>query len=275
MITKIISGGQTGTERAALDVAIKVSIAHGGWAPAGRKTEEGELPEKYKLKEMPTSNHSKLKERNILDSDGTLIISSGDLADDLLLIKETAEKKQRPWFYIDIDIVHAFRAAAIASEWVAENEIETLNIAGPAASENPGIYRHTMKILESMYHMCLIKENFGDVLPAGHLDSIKSRKSFNSIQTVDEAVAQVISELPIKDRTTISNLTAGELNLLYASLGPYIENSFGLLGGNKKLIEDCHAINRKDELQTDSAAGIIIYRLWERLQKTHKLRVIK
>ena len=82
MITKIISGGQTGAERAALDAAIKLSITHGGWAPVDRKVENGQLPGKYKLKEMLTSSHPKLKERNILDSDGTLIISHGDLTDD-------------------------------------------------------------------------------------------------------------------------------------------------------------------------------------------------
>lgn len=275
MITKIISGGRTGAERAALDAAIKLSITHGGWAPVGRKVENGQLPGKYKLKEMLTSSHPKLKERNILDSDGTLVISRGDLTDDLLLTKKIAKEKQRPWFHIDIDIVHAFGAAAITSEWVAENEIKILNIAGPTESENPEIYRHTMKILESMYYMCLIKENFADSPSARHLDSRKYRKSFNSTQTVDEVVSRVMSELPLRDRTTIANMTAGELNSLHDTLGSYIENSFGLLGGNEKLIEDCRSINRRDEFHTDDSAGIIIYRLWERLQETHKFRVVK
>jgi len=77
MIQKIISGGQTGADRAALDFAIKRGIPHGGWIPKGRKTEDGTLPEKYHLLEMPTGSYSKRTEKNILDSDGTLIVSHG------------------------------------------------------------------------------------------------------------------------------------------------------------------------------------------------------
>ena len=74
MITKIVSGGQTGADRAALDVAIEEGILHGGWIPKGRKTETGPLPEKYQLKEMPTEEYPKRTEQNVIDSDGTLII---------------------------------------------------------------------------------------------------------------------------------------------------------------------------------------------------------
>ena len=79
MISKIISGGQTGADRAALDVAIKLSIPHGGWIPKGRKTEDGTLPDKYKLKEMTTASYPKRTEQNVIDSDGTLIIARGQL----------------------------------------------------------------------------------------------------------------------------------------------------------------------------------------------------
>ena len=79
MIDKIISGGQTGADRAALDVAIELGIPHGGWVPKGRKTEAGRLPAKYQLKEMPTDSYPERTEQNVLDSDGTLIISHGSL----------------------------------------------------------------------------------------------------------------------------------------------------------------------------------------------------
>lgn len=68
MITKIISGGQTGADRAALDFAIKHTIPHGGWIPKGRKTEEGILPDNYQLREMETTSYSKRTEQNIIDS---------------------------------------------------------------------------------------------------------------------------------------------------------------------------------------------------------------
>jgi len=75
MIKKIISGGQTGVNQAALDAARKLNIAHGGWIPNGRKTENGPLPVKYNLKELGTTNYSKRTEQNIFDSDGTLILT--------------------------------------------------------------------------------------------------------------------------------------------------------------------------------------------------------
>ena len=80
MITKIISGGQTGADQAVLDVAIELGIPHGGWIPKGRKTERGPLPAKYQLQEMSTAEYPKRTERNVQDSDGTLIISHGELS---------------------------------------------------------------------------------------------------------------------------------------------------------------------------------------------------
>ena len=73
MIKKIISGGQTGTDQAALDAAIKWKIPHGGWIAKGRLTEAGRLPNKYKLDEMPTDSFPARTEQNVIDSDGTLI----------------------------------------------------------------------------------------------------------------------------------------------------------------------------------------------------------
>jgi len=79
MLTKIISGGQTGADRAALDITIEFGILHFGWIPKSKKTEDGVLPDKYKLKEMPTASYPKRTVQNVLDSDGTLILSHGKL----------------------------------------------------------------------------------------------------------------------------------------------------------------------------------------------------
>ena len=96
MIEKIISGGQTGADQAALDVAIKLEIPHGGWIPKGRITEAGILPEKYKLKEMPTDSYPKRTEKNVLDSDGTLILSHGKLTGGSVLTQNLANQHGRP-----------------------------------------------------------------------------------------------------------------------------------------------------------------------------------
>jgi len=79
-IEKIVSGGQTGADRAALDFAIKNNIHHGGWIPKSRLTEEGPLPTHYQLWEMETRSYAKRTEQNVIDSDGTLILSHGELS---------------------------------------------------------------------------------------------------------------------------------------------------------------------------------------------------
>ena len=77
MIKRIISGGQTGADRAALDFAIDKGIPHGGWVPIGRLAEDGQIPDRYHLSEMNTKSYPKRTEQNVKDSDGTLIISHG------------------------------------------------------------------------------------------------------------------------------------------------------------------------------------------------------
>ena len=110
MLTKIISGGQTGADRAALDVAIELNIPHGGWIPKGRKTEDGLLPDKYQLKEMSTASYPKRTEKNVIDADGTLILTHGKLSGGSALTVKIAMKHGRP--YLD---VHVLKTAGFAA----------------------------------------------------------------------------------------------------------------------------------------------------------------
>jgi predicted Rossmann-fold nucleotide-binding protein len=100
MISKLISGGQTGADRAALDVAIDLGIPHGGWLPKGRKTEAGRLPAKYQLNELPTDSYPKRTEQNVIDSDGTLIVSHGPLTGGSDYTRQMAEKHGKPLMHI-------------------------------------------------------------------------------------------------------------------------------------------------------------------------------
>ena len=150
MITKIISGGQTGADQAALDFAIKHSIPHGGWIPNGRKTETGILPDKYHLAEMPTASYPKRTEKNILDSDGTLIFSRGTLTGGSALTRKLAKQHDKPWVHVDLDKATAREAAQMITEWIEDNGIQTLNVAGPRASKDPGIHDFVVGILENV-----------------------------------------------------------------------------------------------------------------------------
>jgi len=96
VIEKIISGGQTGTDKAALYFAIQYNIPHGGWIPKGRKTEDGALPVRYALQEMFAASYTKRTERNVLESDGTLIVSHGELPGGSALTGTFAQKYARP-----------------------------------------------------------------------------------------------------------------------------------------------------------------------------------
>jgi hypothetical protein len=147
MIQKIISGGQTGADCAALDFAIDRNILHGGWIPKGRKTEDGTLSEKYHLQEMPTGEYSKRTEKNILDSDGTLIVSHGPLTGGSALTRELAGKHKKPWIHIDMTDTDINIASNLARDWIEKNHIQVLNVAGERASKDPGIYKAVMDLL--------------------------------------------------------------------------------------------------------------------------------
>jgi hypothetical protein len=145
---KIISGGQTGADRAALDFAIKHNIPHGGWIPKGRKTEDGTLPEKYQLREMPTGDYSKRTKQNILDSDGTLIVSHGFLTGGSALTEFLAEEHKKPYLHIDLNLLSMQEAALIINKWIQSHKLKVLNVAGTRASKDPKIYQATMDLLE-------------------------------------------------------------------------------------------------------------------------------
>jgi hypothetical protein len=147
-IQKIISGGQTGADRAALDFAIDNDIPYGGWLPKGRKTEDGTLPEKYHLQEMPTGEYSKRTEQNVFDSEGTVIVSHGFLTGGSALTREFAIRHKKQWIHIDLKELSQKEAAGKLSSWLTENEIKILNVAGPKAGKDQMIYEATLRLLQ-------------------------------------------------------------------------------------------------------------------------------
>ena len=151
MITRILSGGQTGADRAALDFAIKHHIPHGGWLPKGRKTEDGTLPEKYQLQEMPTPDYSKRTKQNVLDSDGTLIVSHGFLTAGSALTELLAEEHNKPYLHIDLNLLSMQEAVQIINQWIQSYKLKVLNVAGPRASKDPKIYQAIMNLLEKAF----------------------------------------------------------------------------------------------------------------------------
>jgi hypothetical protein len=272
VIKKIISGGQTGADRAALDAAIKLGIRHGGWIPKGRLTENGPLPGKYKLTEMPVTSYALRTEQNVKDSNGTLIISHGKLTEGSDYTRKMALKHNRPWLHIDLNKTPAFKAANLIQTWIKENTIEILNVAGPRESKDKSIYQDVSKLIETIYYLELIKTRPPESKQLHENDDGRSDKP---PQTVQEAIARLKSELPLKDKTTIANMDEDELNRLNSYLGKHILQGFGLWSGNEKLVESCLAIADYPLQNEDDAVKVIIKKLWQELKDTHRLRVIK
>lgn len=147
MIQKIISGGQTGADRAALDAAILLNIPHGGWLPKGRKTEEGPLSQKYALREIHSGRYRDRTEKNILSADVTLIFSFGSLLGGSALTEALAIRHDRPCLHIDLEHVEIHQAANIVETWLIKRKAKIINIAGPRASSEPRIYAAVHAIL--------------------------------------------------------------------------------------------------------------------------------
>lgn len=150
MISKIISGGQTGADQGALDAAIELDISHGGWIPKGRKTEAGPFSPKYHLQEMPTASYQARTERNVVDSDGTLILSHGPLTGGSALTEEMAKKHTKPFLHIDLTETSRLGAAQRIASWISQMDIQVLNVAGPRASEDSDIYQATKEIMRAV-----------------------------------------------------------------------------------------------------------------------------
>ncbi len=144
---QIVSGGQTGADRAALDFAIARGYTHGGWAPRGRQAEDGPIPLKYQLTALATGGYRHRTRRNVKDSDGTLILNLGDLAGGSLLTQAFARRLGKPLLVVPLDDGVTRETAARVLAWLREHDIKTLNVAGPRESQRPGIYHLTGELL--------------------------------------------------------------------------------------------------------------------------------
>jgi hypothetical protein len=139
MIERIISGGQTGADRAALDFAIARGIPHGGWCPRGRLAEDGVIADRYQLAETPSTDFAQRTEWNVRDSDGTVIFTIGPrLHGGSGKTADFAQRLQKPWLHLSRER-DGDAAANKLAKFLAEHSIKTLNIAGPRQSEEPEV----------------------------------------------------------------------------------------------------------------------------------------
>jgi hypothetical protein len=150
LIEKIVSGGQSGADRVALDWAILHGIPHGGWCPKGRVAEDGPIGLQYDLLETPSDRYAERTEWNIRDSDGTVIFSIREqLSGGSLTTLELARRYQKP--HLHLSAAHGQLAAKTLRNWIMAHGIRVLNVAGPRVSEEPEIARFVEQVLNETF----------------------------------------------------------------------------------------------------------------------------
>ncbi len=147
---KIISGGQTGVDRGALDAALEAGIECGGTCPAGRKAEDGIIPKQYPLTELDSTVYSDRTRQNVIDSDATLIIHFGELAGGTAFTRQCCIEEQKLYLVVDASEAHRDELAQYIRNFIEQNRIQVLNVAGPRASKVPAAQEMTRTILKTV-----------------------------------------------------------------------------------------------------------------------------
>ena len=149
MLQRVVSGGQTGVDRAALDAATAVGLASGGWCPRGRRAEDGPIPSRYPLRETPGAGYPERTAWNVRDSDATVVLTVGKPRGGTALTIGLARKAGKPVMVVDLRT--GVPGAAEVRGWLERGEVRTLNVAGPRESEAPGIHDLALRYLRTAF----------------------------------------------------------------------------------------------------------------------------
>ena len=150
---KIVSGGQTGVDRGALDAAMAAGIVCGGWCPKDRLAEDGVIDKRYPLQETASTDYMVRTLKNVMDSDGSLLIYFGKLEGGTLNTLEYCRQHVKPHVLINGDYVGSQAAAVSVKEFIEKNDIHVLNVAGPRASKSVKAYGYALMIVSEALRM--------------------------------------------------------------------------------------------------------------------------
>ena len=148
-VEKIVSGGQTGVDRAALDAAIELGIPHGGWCPKGRICEAGVIDAKYLLTELSSPDYAARTLKNVQDSDGTLVLYFDKLRGGTALTCRLARQNNKPLCRVRINAPVSFLQVV---DWLQQHQIRVLNIAGPRGSSHPDVEATARTVLLRLFN---------------------------------------------------------------------------------------------------------------------------
>lgn len=274
MIEKIISGGRPGAERAALDAAIKLGMAYGGWIPKEGSRLGGMKADRYNLTPMPTTDRTESFKKNIRESDGTLMLSHGTLSSDVKNTKNTIRRYSTPLLHVDLNSTNAFNAASLINDWLIDNDLNILHVTGPTENEDGKIYSATLDILQAVYFLNLTETSMNQSMGAQELLA-QPLKTAVPPKTVQAAVDIIINEMHLKDRTLMANLRKEELAPLQLNLGLYIRKKLDIWSQDATLYHACVAAAEKENLDKSNMPMVLIMLMWKKLKDTHRLRVVK
>lgn len=269
MIQKIISTGQPGVGRGALNAAMALDIFFAGWSSTGQYLEGESLLASYRSLRTINEEGENYIKKNVDVSDGTLIVINGVLSG----VPDSAQKKtmalDKPCLLIDLNKMGKFQASQSVHEWLTTHNIKILFVVGAVAEENSNIEQVTQSILEATYYLDLIENN---------MTAPSTLQGYQNIvdppTSVENAVSQTILNMSLKDRVTMANLSEAELSGIQGTLGDYIRRKLPEWQKDPLFVSSLPK-NEKSSSDGDALVFFMIREIWEALQETHKIRIVK
>jgi hypothetical protein len=270
MMEKIISGGQTGADQAALDVAVKYNIPYGGWIPRGRRTEAGPLPARYQMSMMPTSDYRDRTLKNIQDSHGTVVLYRNRLMGGSRLTRQLAKSEEKPCMAVNLVTHDPFEAAVTLQSFADEYRINVLNVAGPRASHDPDIYMDVKMVLEIFVYLLFLEKEISWPYEALVMDNVPGYP-----ESVQGAVDLVMADLSLKSMTAVARLDPPDIQTLYFSWVDTLRFRLGLDDGNTALLNVCRKQADVAYFTVEDAVMAVVKAVKTACEQACRLRIVQ
>jgi len=272
MIEKIISCAQSGAAAAALDIAIKLGLAYGGWY-----FESPPAADRYRLERLPGGSVRTVTEKAVAAALGSLFFSAGQGGLSLRgeFIQKTALHLNKPFLMVDLAHERGFSASQRAAAWIVEQRITILHVDGDDNGRSaPAVAEEVAQIMEASIFLATMQTGITSPLQSV-VQNTRRPQPEAPPTTMEAALNHLQRSLSLKDKATIANMAAEELVSLHFTLGDYINTHFDLFTAGTGLLTDCRRRSGQWDLAPEGAAAVIIRALWERLRDTCRIRIIK